>query len=172
MTSIERTAYPRFTRAPSVKELREIYTPTSTDIAFVATTARGPAQKFGLMILLKVYQRLGYFPKPETIPGAIIGHIRAVMKLPADLVPDIASNHTLYRYYAAIREHLEIQSEGKHIRHVAAQAMHQAAQVMENPADLISAAIEILVKEHCELPGFSTLERMARRIRNLVNTGI
>lgn len=26
MTSIERTAYPRFTRAPSVKELREIYT--------------------------------------------------------------------------------------------------------------------------------------------------
>ena len=172
MTSIERTAYPRFTRAPSVKELREIYTPTSTDIAFVATTARGPAQKFGLMILLKVYQRLGYFPKPETIPGAIIGHIRAVMKLPADLVPDIASNHTLYRYYAAIREHLEIQSEGKHIRHVAAQAMHQAAQVMENPADLISAAIEILVKEHCELPGFSTLERMARRIRNLVNRGI
>jgi len=116
------------------------------------------------MILLKVYQRLGYFPKPETIPGAIIGHIRAVMKLPADLVPDIASNHTLYRYYAAIREHLEIQSEGKHIRHVAAQAMHQA--------DLISAAIEILVKEHCELPGFSTLERMARRIRNLVNRGI
>jgi hypothetical protein len=28
MTAIERTAYPRFTRAPSVKELREIYTPT------------------------------------------------------------------------------------------------------------------------------------------------
>ena len=50
--------------------------------------------------------------------------------------------------------------------------MHQAAQVMENPADLISVAIEILVKEHCELPGFSTLERMARRIRHLVNTGI
>src|SRR5437667_1591890 len=50
--------------------------------------------------------------------------------------------------------------------------MHQAAQVMENPADLISAAIEILVKEHCELPGFSTLERMARRIRNLVKRGI
>src|SRR5260370_35631211 len=172
MTSLERPAYPRFTRAPSIKELREIYMPTAPDGAFVATSARGPAQKFGLMILLKVYQRLGYLPEPETIPGAIIGHIRAVMKLPADLVPDIASNHTLYRYYAAIREHLEIQSEGKHIRHVAAQAMHQAAQVMENPADLISAAIEILGKEHCELPGFSTLERMARRIRNLMNTGI
>lgn len=85
MTDISRTAYPRFTRAPSVKELREIYTPTPGDIAFVATRARGPSQKFALMILLKVYQRLHYFPDPQSIPGAVISHIRAVMKLPADL---------------------------------------------------------------------------------------
>ncbi len=172
MTSIERTAYPRFTRAPSVKELRTLYTPTPTDIAFVATTARGPSQKFGLMILLKVYQRLGYFPRPETIPGAIISHIRAVLKLDANVVPDIASNHTLYRYHAEIRKHLEIISDGKHIRHVAAQAMHQAAHSMESPADLISAAVEVLVKEQCELPAFGTLERMARRIRTMVHRGI
>jgi len=75
MTAIERTAYPRFTRAPSVKELREIYTPTPGDVAFVATHARGPSQKFALMILLKVYQRLDYFPDPATIPGAVISHI-------------------------------------------------------------------------------------------------
>ncbi len=54
MTTIERTAYPRFTRALSVKELREIYTPTPGDVAFVATHARGLSQKFSLMILLKV----------------------------------------------------------------------------------------------------------------------
>jgi TnpA family transposase len=172
MTSIERTAYPRFRRTPSIKELRDLYTPTLADKDFVNKTARGPAQKFGLMILLKVYQRLGYFPKPETIPGAIIGHIRMAMKFDDTLVPDIASNHTLYRYHKAIREKLEIQGEGKHIRHVAAQAMHKAAQVMENPADLISAATQMLVKEHCELPAFSTIERMARRIRALVNRGI
>jgi hypothetical protein len=41
------------------------------------------------MILLKVYQRLHYFLDPQTIPGAVISHIRAVMKLPADLVLDI-----------------------------------------------------------------------------------
>jgi len=171
MTSVERTAYPRFRRAPTVRELRELYTPTPTDIAFVATTARGLAQKFGLMILLKAYQRLGYFPKPETIPGAIIGHIRAVMQFKADLVPDIASNHTLYRYHAAIRKHLEIQSEGKHIRHIAAQAIQKAARTMENPSDLISAATETLVKERCELPAFTTLDRMSRRVRALVNGG-
>ena len=171
MASIERTVYPRFTRAPSVKELREIYTPTSTDVAFVATKARGPAQKFALMILLKVYERLHYFPDPQSIPGAVIGHIRSVMKLPDDLVPDI-SPATLYRYYGALREHFELNSQGKHARHIAAQAMHTAAQTMENPADLINAAIETLLVEHCELPAFSTLDRMAGRIRRLVNRGI
>src|SRR5437588_1001880 len=172
MTALDRTAYPRFTRAPSVKELREIYTPTPGDIAFVATRARGPSQKFALMILLKVYQRLHYFPDPQTIPGAVISHIRAVMKLPADLVPDIAPA-TLYRYYMALREYLEITTyQGKQVRHVAAHAMHQAAQVMNNPADIINAAIETLLNEHCELPAFSTLDSMARRIRTLVNGGI
>ena len=145
MTSIERTAYPRFTRAPSVKELRDLYTPTAGDVAFVATKARGPAQKFALMILLKVYQRLDYFPDPHTIPGAVISHIRAVMKLPPDQVPDIAPA-TLQRYYVAIREHLEVNAQGKHLRHVAARAMHAAAQTMDNPTDLINAAIEMLRK--------------------------
>lgn len=41
--------------------------------------------------------------------------------------------------------------------------------VMDNPADLINVAIEELVKERCELPGYSTLNRLARRIRILVN---
>ena len=50
--------------------------------------------------------------------------------------------------------------------------MHQAAQVMNNPADIINAAIETLLNEHCELPAFSTLDRMTRRIRTLVNGGI
>lgn len=171
MTTIERTAYPRFTRAPSVKELRDIYTPTPGDVAFVATKARGPSQKFALMILLKVYQRLHYFPEPQTIPGAVISHIRAVMKLEADLVPDI-SPATLQRYHVALREHLEITTLGKQARHVATRAMHTSAQVMNNLADLINAAIEMLLAEHCELPAFSTLDRLARRIRTLVNGGI
>jgi hypothetical protein len=76
MTAIERTAYRRFTRAPSIKELQTLYTPTPDDVAFVSTTARGAAQTFALMILLKVFQKLGYFPAPEAIPGAIISHIR------------------------------------------------------------------------------------------------
>src|ERR1700730_3678240 len=103
MTAIERTIYPRFTRTPSAKEVRALYTPAPADRAFVEKHARGPAQKFSLMIMLKVYQRLHYFPDLQTIPGSVIGHIRSEMKYPDDLVPDIASA-TLWRYYLAIRE--------------------------------------------------------------------
>ena len=73
MTAIERTAYPRFTRAPSIKELGEIYTPTPANVAFVSTKARGPAKQLALMILLKVYERLHYFPDPQSIPRAARG---------------------------------------------------------------------------------------------------
>ena len=80
MTAIERTIYPRFTRTPSAKEVRALYTPAPADRAFVEKHARGPAQKFSLMIMLKVYQRLHYFPDLQTIPGPVIGHIRSEMK--------------------------------------------------------------------------------------------
>src|SRR5437667_10062608 len=100
MTSLEHTAYPRFSRAPSIKELRELYTPTPHDIAFVTTRARGDGPQFALMILLKAFQRLAYFPNPQDIPGAIISHIRAVLRFTSDLAPDIVSR-TMYRYPAA-----------------------------------------------------------------------
>src|SRR5205809_7842237 len=67
MTAIERTAYPTFARAPQPKELLTLYTPTSEDVAFVSTTARGPSQKFALVILLKVFQKLGYFVNPNIL---------------------------------------------------------------------------------------------------------
>jgi hypothetical protein len=47
--------------------------------------------------------------------------------------------------------------------------MSAAAEVMDNPADLINVAIEELVRQRIELPAFSTFDRMSRRIRTLVN---
>ncbi len=146
MTTLERTVYPRFTRTPSPKELRVMYTPTPADTTFVDAHARGHHQKFALMIMLKVYQRLHYFPEPQAIPGLVISHIRSAMKYPPELVPDISSA-TLYRYYAAIRVQMETKSVGKETRHTAVAAMHKAAQTMESPADLINAAIGTLLQE-------------------------
>jgi len=57
------------------------------------------------------------------------------------------------------------------VRHMAAVAVHRAAQVMDNRADLINVAIEELVTQHAELPAFSTLNKLARRVRTVVNAG-
>src|SRR5712691_10429302 len=45
MTSIERTAYPRFKSALKARELEALYCPTEEDRAFVAAQTADPAQQ-------------------------------------------------------------------------------------------------------------------------------
>ena len=47
--------------------------------------------------------------------------------------------------------------------------VHQAAQVMDHPADLINVAIEELVRQRFELPAFSTLDTLATHVRAVVH---
>ena len=68
MASIERTAYPRFKRHYTPNKLSEIYTPTRTEIAFALKVTNGEENYFNVLVLLKVFQRLGYFPKITDIP--------------------------------------------------------------------------------------------------------
>lgn len=93
------------------------------------------------------------------------------MELPDDLVPDITPR-TLYKYHEAIRKHLKINGDIKHIRHVALRAVGEVVLVMDDPADLINVAIETLVSENCELPAFSTLDILVRRLRKVAHNRI
>ena len=76
MTAIERTAYPRFRRGLTAEELAAVYTPTPEETAFATVTARGEAAVLSLLVLLKAFQRLGYFPRPTEVPAAAVGHLR------------------------------------------------------------------------------------------------
>ncbi|WP_219660173.1 hypothetical protein [Brevibacillus formosus] len=53
MASIERTAYPRFKRNPTSKELHEVYTPTSEEMQFAHSVARGSAPVMSLLVMMK-----------------------------------------------------------------------------------------------------------------------
>lgn len=169
MASIERTAYPRLKRIPAAKELKEIYTPTPEEVEFSYRAARGVENRLTLLVLLKVFQRLGYFPALHEIPGIIVSHIGMSLRMEPGVAPGYDNARTLYRHHKAIREYLEVIPYGRHPRHVATEAVFRAAQVMDNPADLINVAIEELIKQRCELPSFTTLDRLTRRIRALVN---
>lgn len=168
MASIERTAYPRFKRNPTVKELRDIYSITQDENRFAHRVARGSVPVLSLLVLLKSFQRLGYFPRPKDIPVAVINHVRSCLNLPLEIEPNFQSK-SLYRHQKAIREYLNVTPYGKEALHIATSAIYKSAQVMDNPTDLINVTIAELIKEQCELPALSTLNRLARRIRTLVN---
>lgn len=172
MTSIERTAYPRFKRQFTTKELTEIYTPTKSEIAFAYNTTKGESNILNLLVILKSFQRLGYFPSIADIPLKIINHIRSHLKLALDIVLGYENNKTMYRHRTAIREYLQVKSFNQTALHLAVSALNESAQVMDNPADLMNVAIAELIKNRYELPGFNTLNRLVRRVRNVVNQNL
>jgi TnpA family transposase len=169
VSSIERTAYPKFKRHFTAKELTEIYTPSKSEIAFAYSTTKGQDNIFNLIVALKAFQRLGYFPKLSEIPPVVVNHIRSSLKLPSEIALGYENTKTMYRHRAAIREYLKVNSFDKHARHLAVVRVYESASVMDHPADLINVAISELIKHRYELPGFYTLDRLVRRIRYLVN---
>lgn len=149
--------------------MREFYTPNSQEIAFARSKARSPKGWLGLLILLKAFQRLGYSPAFESIPSTISRHIRDELNLSAKaLVPP--SLRSQRRYEQVIRTFLDVKPYTPEALKVVTQTVLQAAYVQDHPADLINVAIETLVKERYELPAFSTIDRLVRKLRNIVNT--
>lgn len=169
MASIERTAYPQFKRNPIVRELVVAYTPTDAELAFITASARQPGHRLTLALLLKSFQRLGYFPAVDEVPAAVVRHIRNALRFRVQIKPADVQPNKRYRYFQRIRAYLQVRAYADGGLDVAARAIHEAAAVMDNPADLINVAIEQLVRDRIELPAFSALDRLARRIRTLVN---
>ena len=62
MASVERTAYPRFRRFMSARELHVFYTPVAEEIAWARENASSDEHLLSLVIQLKTFSRLGYFP--------------------------------------------------------------------------------------------------------------
>ena len=171
MASIERTAYPRLKQNLTKTELRDFYTPTSEEIEFVRQTARKEDTQLHLLVHLKLFGQLGYFLNIEDVPELLISHLRSALQLSPKIIP-VVIPRTLYRHHNFVRDFLNVKSYDKTARKLITGTVFEAARVMDNPADLINAAIESLIKESYELPAFSTLNRLARRIRFLVNSRI
>ncbi|NJR57228.1 MAG: DUF4158 domain-containing protein [Acaryochloris sp. CRU_2_0] len=164
MTAIERTAYPQFKDRPTRKTLTELYTPTPSDIRFARANTRNPSNFLSLVVLLKSFQRLGYFPAPADIPPAIIGHLKSCLNVGKriELTPSTTSIH---RFQRLIRTYLNVRPYGIEAQQLATTALANAALIKDHPADLVNIAIEELVKNRYELPAFRTLDELALTIR-------
>ncbi|MGW1617027.1 Tn3 family transposase [Streptomyces sp. NPDC002285] len=171
MASLERTAYPRLKRLISERELREFFTPSAEEVVWARErTHDRPGRVLALLVMLKSTARLGRVPKLGEIPEVVVTHVRDQTGLAAGTVPEADSERSEERYRSAVRERLELKHRPGEARAVAEAAMRAAAPVKAHTADLVNVALEELVrqKERLELPAFSTLERMASRIRSEV----
>jgi hypothetical protein len=81
VTSIDRTAYPRFARVVSVRELVENFTPTDTEVSWARGHTQDEHHLLMLVVWLKSYPWLGYFPKIAEVPAAVSGHVRGALGL-------------------------------------------------------------------------------------------
>lgn len=169
MALIDRTAYPRFPTTFSPKELATFYTPSPAEISLAQRTVRGASSVLNFLAMLKAFQRLHYFPHPVEMPLAITSHIHSCLGL-TEIASTAYPPTSLYRHQPTIRQFLGFEAYGKGAKHIMLKVLLEAAKLRDDPADLINVAAEGLVGHGYELPAFSTLERLTRRVRNLVNT--
>jgi TnpA family transposase len=170
VTSIERTAYPRFGRVVSAGEL-DALCPLADEVEWARQRSRSDEHLLGVVLGLKCFQRLGYFPRDDQLPEAVVERIRASLGLPGGIVRD-ARDRTARWQQELVRDRLGVLSDPERARALAEQAIREEAQVKNHPPDLINVALELLVRESLELPGFSTLNEMAARVRAEVNAGM
>ncbi|MEU9831816.1 DUF4158 domain-containing protein [Streptosporangium sp. NPDC048047] len=171
MASIDRTAYPRFARAVSARELAEVFTPSTDEMEWARSKTQDDQHFLALLVWLKAYQRLGYFPKLADVPAVVTQRVRSVVGLPDDVVLAEAAERSAKRHCSFVRTHLGVDYDPAGVRAVATEAIRKAAQAKDNPADLINVALEELVRARCELPGYTTLDDLTKTIRTEVNRG-
>lgn len=186
MTSINRTAYPHFhsSRKPKPRELESDYSITTDELDYIKQNIRGDELRLGFAVLLKIFQRMGYFPAMNTIPDAVIKYIRKQIQFIDPTTAFIYEHESsfnrhrrrIYDYLKITRwEKREVKSQSGHShpgRHHAIQVAYDAAQTMNFPADIINVVIEDLRKNNYELPAFNQLSRLVKRTRFLVNQKI
>ncbi|MGW0809251.1 DUF4158 domain-containing protein [Nonomuraea sp. NPDC002799] len=111
MTSIERTAYPRFKRFLSARELHVFYTPQTEEIAWASGQVRSDNHLLALMVQLKCFNRMGYFPRLDDVPEAVVAHNRRDLGLGKGVAAVYDSDRTRGHHRMLIRRRSEVVSD-------------------------------------------------------------
>jgi len=173
MTAIERTAYPRLKANYYRKNDLQLYLPTDEELDYMySNDIRSDKMRLSFIVPLKTFQRLGYFPKLDAIPNIIIKQTRQILYSPRGMKPGYKNSDSKYRHRDLIRSYLNIDEDNEARDQLITQLANDAAQTMNDPANIINFVIEALVKQRYELPAFSSLDREICSIRHRINDDI
>jgi TnpA family transposase len=171
MPTVHETAYPRLKSSVSHRELADLYTPTVAELELAARASKGETARLGFLVLLKTFQRLGYFVALRDVPRNIvehIGHDQGMLIVP-QATEEYDESGTRRRHVKIIRKYFRVQSFDESGQAVLSAAVRLAAARMEDLADIINVGIEELIRRSFELPGFTTLHKEAKRGRAEMN---
>ncbi|MEU7799756.1 Tn3 family transposase [Micromonospora arborensis] len=133
---------------------------------------RSDQHLFALVVWLKAYGRLGYFPDLFEVPLPIVDHIGRHLEFKPEVEPVHDSDRTAERHRDWVRERLGVIYDPPAARALAERVIREAVRFKDEPADLINVALEELVRARLELPGYTTLDLMAATLRTEVNTAL
>jgi len=154
MALIDRTAYPRLPSSVAERDLVEVFTPAAEEAQWAWTQVIEPQARLVLLVMLKCYQRLGYFPQLGQVPPAVTEHVHArAMELAGERIDSHGrpSERMLRRCRELVRQRTGAVWDPDRVRSVAETAMREALQGKDNPADVINVALEELTGQGCEL---------------------
>lgn len=152
----------------------EFYTPTKEELAYADGFIRTQNLKLGFFVLLKSFQRLGYFVATTSVPEDIARHIASAIRCNYSIRVLKKYDRSRNKWYDInrIRQMMNVKPVGKEALEFLGVKMRQAALIKQDLVDIINVGIEELVCNRFELPAFETLLREAKKARAVTNNQI
>jgi hypothetical protein len=136
-TPIPRIPVSRLTQPP--RNWARSIPPNLFEVVFAEERTRQPTLRVGLVLLLKTFQRLGYFVPYAEIPSLIVSHIArcaGYSGVPEGMVASDASTAP-HRHMALVRAFIGVTAYGHAARQIMVEARLEAARTRDDLADII-----------------------------------
>lgn len=163
-----RVIYPEFPDPLTPEDVHRLFSPSFDERKWATTVARTPASQVGLLVQLKVFQTIGRFRGVQDIPAIAFEHVARQLGVeagPSFVHPD----RSLYRHRPAVLKRLGVTGWGAAARELSQSTMMQTAKTRTDPADLINAAVDALIRHRFQLPALIALRRLAGTAHSKVN---
>ncbi|MDQ5930311.1 MAG: hypothetical protein QG594_2099, partial [Bacteroidota bacterium] len=170
MISAKDTVYPVIKEEITNKELAECFLPTEDEILFCKNETRSNLNFLFMLIILKSFQRYGYTVLLSELKNKIIEFIseNVDVRVTKDEINIYDLSRIRRRHSSVIKKFLKIKSFTEDGENFVSEIAYNLSKSRENTADIINGTIDALIREHYELPAFSTLFRLCKHQKVMV----
>ena len=164
-----RIVYPKLCATLTEADLASQFRLAPEEKAWAGTAARRGPSMVVLLTQLKVFQSIGHFLPLAQIPATALSYVAKQLSLaaPTDVSMTRArriGNTVRFALTWVLRRGVQAPEP------IASKAVDVAAETRLDPAELVNAAIDALIRERCELPSLSTLLRLAGNAHRRINS--